>query len=94
VFDKYYDRGLISLRDLSEIKGNPDYEKEHSYYDVDNVFDHLPLGDHYQGIVGITPSQSQEMLHVMEAGVYKHILFAIRDNVMGTNKKCSLLRKR
>ena len=85
VFDKYYDKGLISLRDLSEIKGDQDYQQELSYYDVDNVFDHLPLGDPYQGVVGITP---QEMLHVMEAGIYERILFAIRD-VMGTNKKNS-----
>ena len=83
VFDKYYDKGLISLRDLSEIKGDQDYQQELSYYDVDNVFDHLPLGDPYQGVVGITP---QEMLHVMEAGIYERILFDIRD-VMGTNKK-------
>ena len=57
-------------KDLSDIKDNQDLEKELSYYDVDSAFDHLPLADKYQGIVGITP---QESLHVMEAGMYEHI---------------------
>lgn len=76
-------KNLISLKDLSDIKDNQDLEKELSYYDVDNAFDHLPLADKYQGIVGITP---QESLHVMEAGMYEHIPTTTRD-IIGTNMK-------
>ena len=76
VFEKYSEKNLITLKDLSDVKLNPELQKELSYHDLDNVFDYLPLGDPYQGVVGITP---QELLHIMEAGMYEYILKAIKD---------------
>ena len=83
IFEELSKKNLISLKDLSDIKENEGLEHSISYYNVDNAFDHLPLADKYQGIVGITP---QESLHVLEAGMYEHIPTTIRD-IIGTNNK-------
>jgi hypothetical protein len=53
IFSSLTKKNLMSLKDLSDIKDDKDLEKELSYYDVDNAFDHLPLADKYQGIVGM-----------------------------------------
>ena len=79
IFDTYEERGLISLRDLSDLNKNRQSEKAISYYDIRGFDDGLPLADPYQGIIGITP---QELLHVTENGDMEYILLAHR-NVIG-----------
>ena len=76
IFQKFDEKGLISLKTLSEIIDDEKLQKSNSYHDISNFTDGLPLSDPYLGIIGLTP---QELLHVMEAGLYEHVPLAIRD---------------
>ena len=75
---------------MSDIKDDEGLEPLLFYYNVDNAFDHLPLADKHQGIVGLTP---QESLHVLEAGMYEHIPTTVRD-IIGTNMKNQAVKEK
>jgi hypothetical protein len=75
---------LVSKRNISEISSDADFAREMSKHVIDNVvFDYLLLSDPYQGIIGMSP---QEVLHMMGSGMYKYLLFDIKDVVGERNK--------
>ena len=88
IFDLYQKKGLVSEKDMSEIFADADFAKSISKHPIDNAFDRLPLSDPYQGIIGMTP---QEMLHLMGCGIFKYLIFGVKD-IIGLKKKKSRLK--
>ena len=88
IFDLYAEKGLVSERDMSDIMNDKELAKSISKHPVTNAFDSLPLSDPYQGLIGMTP---QEMLHMMGCGIFKYLLFGIKD-IIGENSKNSKVK--
>lgn len=88
IFHLYREKGLISERDMTEIMKDKEMAKTLSKHQIANAFDSLPISDPYQGVIGITP---QEMLHLMGCGIFKYLIFGIRD-VIGENAKNSKVK--
>jgi hypothetical protein len=80
IFALYEKKGLISERDMMKVTEDPEFAKEISKHPIKNAFSRLPLSlsDPYQGVVGMTP---QEMLHLMGCGIFRYVIFGIRDVV-------------
>jgi hypothetical protein len=57
-FDLFEKCNLVSYRDISRAKEDPDFAKHISKHaTVDNAFETLPLADRFLGIIGITPQE-------------------------------------
>ena len=88
-FDLFEKCNLVTYRDISRAKEDPDFAKHISKHaTVDNAFETLPLADRFLGIIGITP---QEFLHNMGRGMYIHWITSIRE-VVGENTKNSRVK--
>lgn len=88
IFALFAQKGLVSEKDMSEAMTDPNFAKSISKHSISNAFDSLPLSDPYQGIIGMTP---QEMLHLMGSGLFKYLIFGIKD-VIGENNKNSKVK--
>eukprot|EP00956_Cyclotella_meneghiniana_P006330 scaffold8307_cov37-Cyclotella_meneghiniana.AAC.1 len=83
VFKLFHERGLLSERDMSNIRSDAELAKQLSKHTITNAFDGLPLADAHQGIIGLTP---QEMLHMMGCGMFKYFILGVKD-IIGANGK-------
>jgi hypothetical protein len=75
-------KGLVSMKDLCELDGDHEKEKAISFYDIENFASCLPLADRHLGVIGMTP---QEILHVLEQGLFDYGLQSIPD-IIGPRK--------
>jgi hypothetical protein len=82
IFDMISSKGLVSMKDLWELDGDSQKEKAISFYDIDNFASLLPLADQHLGVIGMTP---QELLHVLERGLFDYGLQSIHD-IIGPRK--------
>ena len=82
IFEMISTKGLVSMKDLWELDGDQEKEKAISFYDIENFASLLPLADRHLGVIGMTP---QEILHVLEQGLFDYGLQSIHD-IIGPRK--------